>query len=70
MLYTDGVTDAGAPARLWTPDELAAAVGSPVGLEADAIAERMLGSVLAASPAEPRDDIAIIVLKVPEAPAG
>jgi serine phosphatase RsbU (regulator of sigma subunit) len=67
VLYTDGVTDAAAPLRVWTALELAAAVGSPDGLTADEIAERMLDASLQSAPAEPRDDIAIIVMKVPEA---
>ena len=69
VLYTDGVTDAGAPARVWSPPELAAAVGATAGVEADAIAERVLRAALGATAGEPRDDIAIIVLKVPETAA-
>ena len=67
VLYTDGVTEAGAPARLLTGPQLAATVGPPAGLAADAIAERLLTTALESTPDEPRDDIAIIVLKVPEA---
>jgi PAS domain S-box-containing protein len=66
VLYTDGVTDAAAPARVWTAPELADAVGSTAGLQADDIADRMLDAVLDATPGEPRDDIAIIVLRVPD----
>jgi sigma-B regulation protein RsbU (phosphoserine phosphatase) len=66
VLYTDGVTDAAAPERVWTPPELAAAVGPTAGLDADAIAERKLRAALDSTEGEPRDDIAIIVLKVPE----
>jgi serine phosphatase RsbU (regulator of sigma subunit) len=68
VLYTDGVTDAAAPARVWTAAELGAAVGPPTGLRADEIADRMLTAVLDTTPGEPRDDIAIIVIKVPDAP--
>ena len=67
VLYTDGVTDSAAPARIVTAEDLAAAVGSPVGLDADAIAERVMQTALATAGQEPRDDIAILVLKVPEA---
>jgi serine phosphatase RsbU (regulator of sigma subunit) len=67
VLYTDGVTDAGAPQRIWSAAELSDQVGSTDGLHADEIAERMLRSVLDGTPGEPRDDIAIVVLKVPEA---
>jgi serine phosphatase RsbU (regulator of sigma subunit) len=68
VLYTDGVTDSGAPMRIITAPELAAAVGPPAGLDADAIAERVMHTALSAAGNEPRDDIAILVLKVPDAP--
>jgi serine phosphatase RsbU (regulator of sigma subunit) len=66
VLYTDGVTDAAAPARVWTAAELGAAIGSPTGLGAGEIADRLLTAVLDTTTDEPRDDIAIIVMKVPE----
>jgi PAS domain S-box-containing protein len=66
VLYTDGVTDSAAPARITTAPDLAAAVGSPAGLDADSIAERVMQTALASAGAEPRDDIAILVLKVPD----
>ena len=66
VLYTDGVTDAAAPARVWTTAELRTAIGSTAGVPADAIADRMLSAVLDATPREPRDDIAIVVIKVPD----
>src|SRR4051794_7459077 len=66
VLYTDGVTDSAAPARITTSGDIAAAVGAPVGLDADAIAERVMQTALASAGREPRDDIAILVLKVPD----
>ncbi len=66
VLYTDGVTDAAAPARMWSAAELADAVGSPVGLDADAIAQRVMDTALSEAHGEPRDDLAIIVLKEPD----
>jgi PAS domain S-box-containing protein len=66
VLYTDGVTDAAAPQRTWTPQELALTLGSPAGLDADAIAERTMRAALSGVAGEPRDDIAILVLKVPD----
>jgi PAS domain S-box-containing protein len=68
VLYTDGVTDSAAPARILGAPELAAAVGPPTGLDADTIAERVMQTAVASAEHEPRDDIAILVLKVPEAP--
>ena len=70
VLYTDGVTDSAAPARILSGPELAAAVGPPAGLDADTIAERVLDAALSGTGAEPRDDIAILVLKVPELEGG
>jgi PAS domain S-box-containing protein len=66
VLYTDGVTDSAAPLRILSSAELAASVGSPVGLDADTIAERVMRTALSAAGNEPRDDIAILVLKVPD----
>ena len=67
VLYTDGVTDAAAPRRIWTAVELAEVVGPLEDRSADDIADSMLTAVLEATPGEPRDDIAIIVLRVPPA---
>jgi serine phosphatase RsbU (regulator of sigma subunit) len=66
VLYTDGVTDSAAPARILDSDSLAAAVGPPGELDADEIAERVMQAALSGVGVEPRDDIAILVLKVPE----
>jgi PAS domain S-box-containing protein len=66
VLYTDGVTDSAAPTRIWSADELVAAVGPAAGLDADTIAERVMQAALSGAGGEPRDDIAILVLKVPE----
>jgi PAS domain S-box-containing protein len=69
VLYTDGVTDSAAPQRIWSAAELAEAVGPPSQLDADTIAERVMQAALSGARGEPRDDIAILVLKVPEQPA-
>ena len=70
VLYTDGVTDAAAPERIHEPEELAAALGTGRYDTADSIAERLLqvalGSANGAPAAAPRDDIAILVIKIPE----
>jgi serine phosphatase RsbU (regulator of sigma subunit) len=68
VLYTDGVTDAAAPDHVHEPEELAEALRGGRYATADAIAERLLELALGSGNAGtvPRDDIAILVIKVPE----
>jgi PAS domain S-box-containing protein len=66
VLYTDGVTDSAAPSRILDSGSLADAVGPVADLGADEIAERVMGAALSGTGSEPRDDIAILVLKVPD----
>ncbi len=68
VLYTDGVTDAGAPEFVREPRELAALVQADAAESADAIADRLLELALSSGEGiEPRDDIAILVIRVPPA---
>jgi PAS domain S-box-containing protein len=71
VMYTDGVTEARAPKRVWVSSDLARFVGVHEPLRADAIAERIERGALSGNSDEPRDDVAIVVLKViaPRAPA-
>jgi serine phosphatase RsbU (regulator of sigma subunit) len=64
VLFTDGVTEARAPKRVWGSNDLARFVGAHEPLRADAIAERIERGALSAQAEEPRDDVAIVVLKV------
>jgi PAS domain S-box-containing protein len=68
VLYTDGVTDARAPERVLSPADLAGLLRECAGLDAAAIAERVeraaTGPNGAEALAEPRDDVAILVLRV------
>jgi PAS domain S-box-containing protein len=64
VLFTDGVTEARAPKRVWGSNDLARFVGVHEPLRADAIAERIERGALSAQAEEPRDDVAIVVLKV------
>jgi PAS domain S-box-containing protein len=70
VLYTDGVTDAWAPERVLSPADLAGVLRECAGLDAAAIAERVERAATAPvngeAPAEPRDDVAILVLRVRE----
>jgi serine phosphatase RsbU (regulator of sigma subunit) len=69
VLYTDGVTEARAPKRVWGTNDLARFVGVHEPLRAAAIAERIERGALSAQAEEPRDDVAIVVLKVTAAGA-
>jgi PAS domain S-box-containing protein len=64
VLYTDGVTEARAPKRVYGAGDLAGFAGDHERLRAEAIAERIERGALSAGSGEQRDDIAIVVLKV------
>jgi PAS domain S-box-containing protein len=70
VLYTDGVTDARAPERVLSPADLAGLLHECAGLDAAAIAERVERLATAPAggeaPSQPRDDVAILVLRVRE----
>ena len=61
VLYTDGLTEARAPKRLWSPDELAeaarAAAGGPAAATVDGLMDAMIGELPAV-----RDDVAVLAL--------
>ena len=63
-LYTDGVTEAGAPDRLIGPEELAAAVARCEQGGAREITACLERTAVEASGGEPHDDIAIVALRV------
>ena len=69
VLFTDGVTEARAPKRVWGVNDLAGFVGKHEPLRAEAIAERIERGALSAQADEPRDDVAIVVVKVTAAGA-
>ncbi|HEX2124937.1 MAG TPA: MASE1 domain-containing protein [Thermoleophilaceae bacterium] len=69
VLYTDGLTDAYAPERIVTTDDLAAMLEECRGQPASEIARRFTESVLDDRGREPRDDIALLVLRIPPVPA-
>jgi integral membrane sensor domain MASE1/anti-sigma regulatory factor (Ser/Thr protein kinase) len=69
VLYTDGLTDAFAPERILTPADLASALRLCGGRPASTIVREVAGAALDGGEREPRDDIALLVLSVPAAPA-
>jgi anti-sigma regulatory factor (Ser/Thr protein kinase) len=69
VLYTDGLTDAYAPARIFTPADLVAALEPCGGQPAADIASHVAQTLLGVNGEQPRDDIALLVLRVPPAAA-
>ena len=70
VLYTDGLTDAYAPGRLVKRAGLVAALESCAGRSATEIASGIQEAVLGVHQDEPRDDIVLLVLRIPERRAG
>ena len=56
VLYTDGLTEAGTPRRIWTPEQLDAAVASARRATAQGIVDHLAREALGDEP--PRDDLA------------
>lgn len=65
VLYTDGLTDAYAPARTLTQADLVAALEPCGGQPAAEIASQVARTMLGVNGGQPRDDIALLVLRVP-----
>jgi integral membrane sensor domain MASE1 len=64
LLYTDGLTDAYAPAHTLAPADVESLLASCAGMSAGDIAERVSRAVLDLGHSEPRDDIALVVLRI------
>jgi serine phosphatase RsbU (regulator of sigma subunit) len=63
VLYTDGLTEAGAPARTWSDAELAAAASATAGRSAQDTVRSLVDAALGPVD-EPRDDVAVLALRV------
>jgi serine phosphatase RsbU (regulator of sigma subunit) len=64
VLYTDGLTEAGAPDRVWTPTQLDSAVAGARRQSAQGIVDHLERAALGDSPAPLRDDIALLAIRV------
>jgi serine phosphatase RsbU (regulator of sigma subunit) len=64
LLYTDGVTEADAPRRMWTPEELEAVVATAAGATAQELVDRVADAALSGLAAPPRDDVAMLALRL------
>ena len=65
LLYTDGVTEARAPdGTFYGEERLASLLRSSVGLDASTLASHIESAVLNFQENDPRDDVAVLVLRV------
>jgi PAS domain S-box-containing protein len=64
VLYTDGVTEARNGDDIFGPERLRALVAECDGPDAQAIADRVKDAALEFQPGLPRDDVAVLVLRV------
>jgi PAS domain S-box-containing protein len=65
VLYTDGITEAGAPDRLLGPEELVDAVRKCAVSEPGEVAACLEEAAVEASGGDPHDDIAIVAIHIP-----
>jgi serine phosphatase RsbU (regulator of sigma subunit) len=63
ILYTDGLTEAGAPERVWSPAQLDAAVAGARRQGAQGIVDHLTRAALGDAAAPLRDDIALLALR-------
>jgi PAS domain S-box-containing protein len=64
VLYTDGVVEARGPSGVFGEGRLRALLGELAGQAPTRIVQRIEGAVMAASGGRPRDDLAIVALRV------
>ena len=64
VLYTDGVTEARGPHGMLGADALASVLASCAGLDAKSVAARIESAALEIQEGNPRDDIAILALRI------
>jgi integral membrane sensor domain MASE1 len=65
VLYTDGLTGAGAPERIVAPEELMAAVSTLAGRNAHEIVAGIRARLIDDGAGEARDDVVILAVRVP-----
>jgi len=63
VLYTDGITEARAPASVLDSEDLRAAVGAMSADSSQELVEQLTALALGADDAPPRDDIAVLALR-------
>ena len=68
VYYTDGLTDAHAPGRVLRTEDVTEALRGCAGLDALGITRRLTDTLIDPTAGEPRDDILVLVLRLPDAP--
>jgi serine phosphatase RsbU (regulator of sigma subunit) len=63
VLYTDGLTEAGAPARMWSPEELLATVAAAPAATPAELVDGLVAAALVPG-TRPRDDLAVLALRL------
>jgi serine phosphatase RsbU (regulator of sigma subunit) len=66
LLYTDGLIEAGAPTRVWSPAELDEALrqaGAGAGSAVDRLVAQLAAAALGDLAADPRDDVALLAVR-------
>ncbi len=66
VLYTDGLTDARAPARVLSSSDLLRTLAECQGVDAEGIAAHLEAFAVGDGDGEPRDDIALLVVQMGE----
>jgi serine phosphatase RsbU (regulator of sigma subunit) len=64
LFYTDGLTEAYAPGRTPAQGDLQSVLESHASSSSDEIAEDLYRTMLEFSSSEPRDDVALVVLRI------
>ncbi|HWM09515.1 MAG TPA: SpoIIE family protein phosphatase [Solirubrobacteraceae bacterium] len=68
LLYTDGLTEAGAPKHVWAPEDLEAAAREAARGSVTETVDRLLDAAIGSLPAV-RDDVALLALRPTGAPS-
>jgi PAS domain S-box-containing protein len=66
LLYTDGVTEAAAPHRVWSADEIVSVAAGCAPCSAQELVDHVAEASLSGLSAPPRDDIAMLALRYGE----
>ena len=70
LLYTDGVTEAAAPRRVWTPEDLIGVAAGASDATAQGLVDHVADAALSGLEGPPRDDVAMLALRISPSSAG